>query len=56
MRKHRDAVKRIDPAHAPLELLQAAKRTWDEVVEHVEEPGLRNSQISVLAPPAPSPS
>ncbi len=50
MRKHRDAVKRIDPAHAPLELLQAAKRTWDEVVEHAESHGLRNSQISVLAP------
>jgi ribonucleoside-diphosphate reductase alpha chain len=34
----------------PLELLQAAKRAWDEVVELGEELGLRNSQISVLAP------
>ncbi|OQC41192.1 MAG: Vitamin B12-dependent ribonucleotide reductase [Acidobacteria bacterium ADurb.Bin051] len=50
MRRHRDAVKRIDPAHVPLELLQAAKKSWDEVVEHVESHGLRNSQVSVLAP------
>ena len=50
MRKHRDAIKRIDAAHVPLELLQAAKRAWDDVVELGEEHGLRNSQISVLAP------
>jgi ribonucleoside-diphosphate reductase alpha chain len=50
MRKHRDAVKRIDAAHVPLDLLQAAKRSWDEVVETGERDGLRNSQISVLAP------
>jgi ribonucleoside-diphosphate reductase alpha chain len=50
MRKHRDAVKRIDPAHVPLDLLQAAKRSWDEVVELGETAGVRNSQISVLAP------
>src|SRR5260370_40079440 len=50
MRKHREAIKRIDPAHAPLDLLQAAKRSWDEVVEVGERHGLRNSQISVLAP------
>jgi ribonucleoside-diphosphate reductase alpha chain len=50
MRKHRDAVKKIDPAHVPLDLLQAAKRSWDEVVELGERLGLRNSQISVLAP------
>jgi ribonucleoside-diphosphate reductase alpha chain len=50
MRKHRDAMKRIDPAHAPLDLMQAGKRAWDEVVELGERHGLRNSQISVLAP------
>ena len=33
MRKHREATKRIDSAHVPLELLQAAKQSWDEVVE-----------------------
>ncbi|HYI82317.1 MAG TPA: vitamin B12-dependent ribonucleotide reductase, partial [Acetobacteraceae bacterium] len=50
MRKHRDAVRKIDPAHAPLELLQAAKKSWDEVIELGDGAGLRNSQISVLAP------
>jgi len=50
MRKHRDAIKRIEPAHVPLELLQAAKHSWDEVVELGEKHGIRNSQISVLAP------
>jgi len=50
MRKHREALKRIDAAHVPLELLQAAKHSWDEVVELGERHGLRNSQISVLAP------
>jgi len=50
MRKHRDAVRKIDPAHVPLELLQAAKQSWDEVVELGERAGIRNSQISVLAP------
>ncbi len=50
MRKHRDAIRRIDAAHAPLELLQAAKQSWDEVIEIGERAGIRNSQISVLAP------
>jgi ribonucleoside-diphosphate reductase alpha chain len=50
MRKHREAVKKIDAAHVPMDLLQAAKRSWDDVVELGERHGLRNSQISVLAP------
>ena len=50
MRKHREAIKHIDAAHVPLELLQAAKHSWDEVVELGERHGIRNSQISVLAP------
>jgi len=50
MRKHRDAIKRIDAAHVPMDLLQAAKQSWDEVVQRCSDTGLRNSQISVLAP------
>ena len=50
MRKHRDALRRIDAAHVPLDLLQAAKQAWDEVVESGDRAGIRNSQISVLAP------
>ncbi|MGD2113553.1 MAG: vitamin B12-dependent ribonucleotide reductase, partial [Acidobacteriota bacterium] len=48
MRKHRDAVKSIDPAHVPLDVLKAAKSSWDQVVSLGEAHGLRNSQISVL--------
>jgi ribonucleoside-diphosphate reductase alpha chain len=50
MRKHRDALKQIDPAHVPLEMLQAAKKSWQAVIEEGERHGLRNSQISVIAP------
>jgi len=50
MRKHRDAIKGIDSAHVPLEILRSAKSSWDEVVSLGEQNGLRNSQISVLAP------
>jgi ribonucleoside-diphosphate reductase alpha chain len=50
MRKHRDAVKRIDPAHVPLDLLLAAKQSWEDVVALGEQHGYKNSQISVLAP------
>ena len=50
MRNHRAALREIDPAHVPLELLNAAKKSWDGVVELGERNGIRNSQISVLAP------
>ncbi|MFN7943493.1 MAG: vitamin B12-dependent ribonucleotide reductase [Thermoanaerobaculia bacterium] len=50
MRKHREAIRRIEPAHVPLDLLTAAKQSWDEVLERGERSGIKNSQISVLAP------
>ena len=50
MRKHREALKELDPAYVPLDLLQAARASWDEAIERGEQAGLRNSQISVLAP------
>ncbi|GMU66243.1 MAG: ribonucleoside-diphosphate reductase subunit alpha [Acidobacteriota bacterium] len=50
MRKHREALRRVSAAHVPLDLLQAAKQSWDDVVEIGEVNGIRNSQISVLAP------
>jgi ribonucleoside-diphosphate reductase alpha chain len=50
MQKHRDAIKGLDAAHVPLDLLQASRASWDEVIERGERSGLRNSQISVLAP------
>ena len=50
MRKHRDATRKINATHVPLDLLQAAKQSWDEVVTLGERQGFKNSQISVLAP------
>nr|MDP9121902.1 vitamin B12-dependent ribonucleotide reductase [Acidobacteriota bacterium] len=50
MRKHRDAVRHIEAAHVHLDLLQAAKQSWEDVIELGDRYGLRNSQISVLAP------
>ncbi len=50
MKKHRDSVKGIDAAHVPLELLKSAKESWDEAVGLCSADGLRNSQISVIAP------
>ncbi len=50
MRKHGDSVQQLDPAHVPLEMLQGAKGAWEEVVQRGEKSGLRNAQISVVAP------
>ena len=50
MRNHRAALKDVNPAYVPLALLTAAKKSWDAVVEQSERNGIRNSQISVLAP------
>ena len=50
MKMHREATKRLEPAHIPLELLKAAKSSWDSVIELGTSHGIRNSQISVIAP------
>ena len=50
MRKHRDAVKDINPKHVPSDLYNAAKQAWDDAVELGEDFGYRNAQATVLAP------
>ena len=50
MRMHRDAAYEIDADGIKGELLDAAKRAWDEAVELGEEHGYRNAQATVLAP------
>ena len=50
MRMHRDASYVIDGHGVPTDLLSEARRAWDNVVEHGSQFGLRNAQISVLAP------
>jgi ribonucleoside-diphosphate reductase alpha chain len=50
MSKHRDALDGIDAAYVPYELMENARKVWDEVVEIGEEHGYRNAQVTVLAP------
>jgi ribonucleoside-diphosphate reductase alpha chain len=50
MRMHRDAAYEVDGTGIKGELLEAARRSWDEAVELGEEHGYRNAQATVLAP------
>lgn len=50
MRMHRDASYGMPNTAVPSEIAQAAQKAWDSVVERGEKFGLRNAQISVLAP------
>jgi len=50
MDKHRASIARIGSENVPLELLGAARRTWDECLEAGEAHGYRNAQVTVLAP------
>src|SRR5688500_4186927 len=50
MRKHRDAIKDINPKNVPADLYAGAKQAWDEAVELGEDFGYRNAQATVLAP------
>ena len=50
MRMHRDASYEIAPDGIKGELLEAARRAWDEAVELGDEHGYRNAQATVLAP------
>ena len=50
LRKHRAAVDKIDGRIVPQPLLKAATRAWDESITLGEQCGVRNSQVTVLAP------
>ncbi len=50
MEKHRGAGYKISSAHAPGELLSAARQAWDDAHELGAVHGYRNSQATVLAP------
>ncbi len=47
---HRSHAHRISPAHVPLELLTAVRDVWEKVCDAGQWHGVRNSQVSVLAP------
>ena len=50
MRMHRDATSEIDESISDRDLVEAARRSWDEAVELGDEHGYRNAQATVLAP------
>ncbi len=50
LKKHRDALQKIDASLVPEDLLSAAAGAWDEAVELGAKYGVRNSQATVLAP------
>jgi len=50
LNKHRAQAYKISSSHVPLDLLTAARESWDETCAEAERFGVKNSQISVLAP------
>jgi ribonucleoside-diphosphate reductase alpha chain len=50
LNKHRSQAYKISPSHVPLDLLTAAREAWDLTCAEAEKHGVKNSQISVLAP------
>jgi ribonucleoside-diphosphate reductase alpha chain len=48
--KHRSSAYKISTSHVPLDLLTAAREVWDQTCKEAEAHGVKNSQISVLAP------
>jgi ribonucleoside-diphosphate reductase alpha chain len=48
--KHRDHAYKLDSAYVPLELLTAARTAWDDAHLLGTQSGVRNSQVTVLAP------
>jgi ribonucleoside-diphosphate reductase alpha chain len=50
LRKHAGYAHKLDPSFIPLDLLKAARSVWDEVVDTSQTTGVRNSQVTVLAP------
>ena len=50
LNKHRAHAYKISSSHVPLDLLTAARESWDQTCAEAETHGVKNSQISVLAP------
>jgi ribonucleoside-diphosphate reductase alpha chain len=48
--KHRGHAHKLKTALVPLDLLSAAREVWDRALEEGEASGVRNSQVTVLAP------
>lgn len=48
--KHRSHAMKLSTTHVPLDLLHAARTSWDQALAAGRELGFRNSQATVLAP------
>ncbi|HSR53927.1 MAG TPA: vitamin B12-dependent ribonucleotide reductase, partial [Acidobacteriota bacterium] len=50
IRKHREALSKINSARVPMNLLHAAMEVWDDAIETGNSNGFRNAQVTLLAP------
>jgi ribonucleoside-diphosphate reductase alpha chain len=50
LNKHRSHAYKLSSSRVPLDLLAAARESWDQACTEGEKFGVKNSQISVLAP------
>jgi len=48
--RHRSHAHKLDPSYVPLDLLRAARESWDEALRLGQAFGYRNSQATVIAP------
>jgi ribonucleoside-diphosphate reductase alpha chain len=48
--RHKAAAYKLDPTHVPLDLLRAARESWDDALKLGSCAGYRNSQATVIAP------
>jgi ribonucleoside-diphosphate reductase alpha chain len=48
--RHRNCTRELSPAHVPLDLLRAARDSWEEALRLGQRAGFRNSQATLLAP------
>jgi ribonucleoside-diphosphate reductase alpha chain len=48
--RHRECAHKLETAYVPLDLLRAARESWDEALKLGQRSGYRNSQATVIAP------
>src|ERR1700685_2807193 len=48
--RHKAAAYKLDPSYVPLDLLRAARESWDDALKLGTAAGFRNSQATVIAP------
>ncbi len=48
--RHRSYAHKLEPSYVPLDLLRAARESWDEALRLGQAFGYRNSQATVIAP------